>query len=73
MARALYKRQKKLIKEYVYSFPADDMPTTLPDDLLEKLKKIYDWECLRQEVDSYFIDVKFERVFANSRAFDYTY
>lgn len=67
MARALYKRQKKLIKDYVYSFPIDSMPDYLPNSLLERLEQIYDWECIWQAVDRYFYDVKLERVMTNKR------
>lgn len=65
MARALYKKQKKIIKDFVESFPINRLPKELPCEVMDELEKIHDYETLWQDVDRYFYDVRFERIYNN--------
>jgi hypothetical protein len=52
MARALYKKQEKLLDKYKYVSKVDDLPLAVWDEL----KTIYDWECLYSHADCYLRD-----------------
>ena len=52
MARALYKKQEKLLDKYKHVSKVDDLPL----EVWEELERIYDWECLYSHADCYLRD-----------------
>jgi len=52
MARALYKKQEKLLDNYKHCVNVRELPL----EVWEELEKIYNWECLYSHVDCYLRD-----------------